>query len=218
MIMCLLLRVCCNDNFKAERIYMRIAVIKSGGANFLSVTTALDLLWINYELTDKIQSIQDADGVILPGVGSAGFAMEILHQEGLAEVIRNLKQPVLGICLGMQLLYEFSEEDNVDCLGVIPGKICKFSNKNNLIVPHMGWNNLQVDKDDPILSGIDSSDVYFVHSYYAPINNATLASTEYGVNFTAIAKYNNFYGMQFHPEKSGAAGSKLLENFAQLVR
>jgi glutamine amidotransferase len=122
-------------------------------------------------------------------------------------------------------LYDISEEDNVECLGIIPGRVTKFPSTNNLIVPHMGWNNLKPVVDDPILSGIyrdklDSykNDVYFVHSYYAPVTAATIASTEYGVNCTAITRHNNFYGMQFHPEKSGQIGSKLLENFVKLVR
>lgn len=197
---------------------VNLAIIQSGGANFLSVTTAFERLGVSYELTNNVQKIQAADAVILPGVGSAGFAMERLHHDGLVDVIRNLKQPVLGICLGMQLLYEFSEEDHVACLGIIPGHITKFSNANNLIVPHMGWNNLQMEKNDPIMTAIGNNDVYFVHSYFAPINNATIVKTSYGQDFTAIARYNNFYGMQFHPEKSGLNGSKLLENFVKLVK
>ncbi|HLX54295.1 MAG TPA: imidazole glycerol phosphate synthase subunit HisH [Aquella sp.] len=195
---------------------MKLVIIESGGANFLSVSTAFERLGVSYQLSNNPLVIQAADAVILPGVGSAGFSMQKLHQDGLINVIKNLKQPVLGICLGMQLLYEFSEEDNVDCLGIISGKITKFPSANNLIVPHMGWNNLQTIVDDPILSGIDSNDVYFVHSYYAPVTGATIASTEYGINFTAITKHNNFYGMQFHPEKSGQIGSQLLENFVKL--
>lgn len=197
---------------------MKLVIIESGGANFLSVSTAFERLGVNYQLSNDPQLIKSADAVILPGVGSAGFSMQKLHKDGLFDIIKNLKQPVLGICLGMQLLYEFSEEGNVDCLGIIPGRVTKFPSTSDLIVPHMGWNNLQTKVDDPILSGIDSNDVYFVHSYYAPVTDATIASTEYGVNFTAITKHNNFYGMQFHPEKSGPIGSKLLENFISLVK
>ncbi|MCC2625786.1 MAG: hisH [Burkholderiales bacterium] len=204
---------------------MKLVIIESGGANFLSVSTAFERLGVNYQLSNDARQIQAADAVILPGVGSAGFSMNKLHKDGLVDVIKNLKQPVLGICLGMQLLYEYSEEDNVVCLGIIPGKVTKFPNTNNLIVPHMGWNNLKTVVNDPILDGIKvdnlkahGSDVYFVHSYYAPVTNATIASTEYGVNFTAITKYDNFYGMQFHPEKSGQIGSKLLENFIKLIK
>jgi glutamine amidotransferase len=222
---------------------MKLVIIESCGANFLSVTTAFERLGVSYHLSNDARVIKAADAVILPGVGSAGFAMQKLHEDGLIDVIRNLKQPVLGICLGMQLLYDFSEEDNVECLGIISGKITKFPNKNSLIIPHMGWNNLQAKTHDPIISDlyvnelqlnensgllseykeknethiIFKQDVYFVHSYYAPITQATIASTEYGINFTAIAGHNNFYGMQFHPEKSGWVGAKLLENFIRVV-
>jgi glutamine amidotransferase len=214
---------------------MKLVIIESGGANFLSVSTAFERLGVNYQLSNDPKQIQSADAVILPGVGSAGFSMNKLNNDGLTPIIKNLKQPVLGICLGMQLLYEFSEEDNVACLGIIPGKVTKFPSTNNLIVPHMGWNNLKTVVDDPILDGIcgdkletqvicrdklesQGNDVYFVHSYYAPVTEAAIASTEYGVNFTAITKHNNFYGMQFHPEKSGQIGSQLLENFIKLVK
>lgn len=197
---------------------MKLAVIESGGANFLSVTTALERLGIEYQFTHDAQIINSADAVILPGVGSAGFAMQTLHKYSLLDIIKNLKKPLLGICLGMQLLYEFSEEDNVDCLGVIPGKVRKFIPSDNLIVPHMGWNNLSSINSDQVVSGINTSDdVYFVHSYYAPINDATVSSCDYGTKFTAIARYNNFYGMQFHPEKSGTVGAKLLKNFLEIV-
>lgn len=196
---------------------MKLAIIESGGANFLSVTTAFERLGVNYELTHDVDVIKNADGVILPGVGSAGFAMERLNKSGMVPVIKSLTQPVLGICLGMQLLYEFSEEDNVACLGIIEGRVSKFDSTDGLIVPHMGWNNLHLSTDDKIMAGVENSDVYFVHSYYAPINSATIAYTEYGTSFTAIARHNNFYGMQFHPEKSGSTGAKLLDNFLSSI-
>ena len=195
-----------------------IAVIEGGGANFLSVTTALDRLKIDYKFTHDADIINSADGVILPGVGSAKYAMESLNKNGLVDVIRNLKTPLLGICLGMQLLYEYSTEGDVDCLGVIPGKINRFTPGANLIVPHMGWNDLNIEKNSPLINGLGSEDnVYFVHSFYAPINDATIASCEYGVQFSAIAQNNNFYGMQFHPEKSGVLGERLLSNFFGIV-
>jgi glutamine amidotransferase len=197
---------------------MKLAIIESGGANFLSVTTAFERLGVEYELTRDAMTIQASDAVILPGVGFAGFAMDRLRADGLVPIIQNLKQPLLGICLGMQILYDFSEEGDVECLGIIHGKISKFRSYDDLIVPHMGWNNLQKHTENPIVSGVDKNDVYFVHSYYAPINEATIATTHYGFDFTAIAKHNNFYGMQFHPEKSGAVGHKLLKNFLQLIR
>ena len=144
--------------------------------------------------------------------------MQTLANSGLVNVIRGLTQPVLGICLGMQLLYDYSEEDKVDCLGVIPGRIKKFPVSSDLIVPHMGWNNLNPKCANPVIQDIAATDnVYFVHSYYAPINEATVASCDYGAEFTAVAAHKNFYGMQFHPEKSGVVGAKLLANFFETV-
>lgn len=197
---------------------MKIAIIEGGGANFLSVTTAVERLGISYQFTQNPEIIQSADAVLLPGVGTAGFAMQTLANSGLVEVIRGLTQPVLGICLGMQLLYEHSEEDGADCLGLIPGRIKKFAVSSELIVPHMGWNNLNPKSTNPVIHDIAVTDnVYFVHSYYAPINEATIASCDYGIEFTAVAAYKNFYGMQFHPEKSGVVGAKLLANFFETV-
>ena len=195
-----------------------IAVIESGGANFLSVTTALDRLNIDYTFTHDPDVINAADGVILPGVGSAVYAMEVLTKYGLVDVIRQFKKPLLGICLGMQLLYDYSSEGDVKCLGVIPGTVNRFIPNSNLIVPHMGWNNLSQTKPSLLIDGLNiDDDVYFVHSYYAPINEATVASCDYGHLFTAIAQNNNFYGMQFHPEKSGILGERLLSNFFGIV-
>lgn len=195
-----------------------IAVIESGGANFLSVTTALDRLNVDYKLTHDPDVINYAAGVILPGVGSAKYAMESLNKNALVDVIRNLKTPLLGICLGMQLLYEYSSEGDVDCLGVIPGHINRFIPDTNLIVPHMGWNDLNLEKHSPLIESLGQSDnLYFVHSFYAPLNEATIASCDYGVRFSAIVQNNNFYGMQFHPEKSGILGERLLRNFFGIV-
>lgn len=197
---------------------MKLAIIESGGANFLSVTTALDRLNVQYEFTSDPVVIGAADAVLLPGVGNAGFAMQTLQKAGLIPVIQNIKKPLLGICLGMQLLYEFSDEDNCACLGVIPGQIKRFDQSNSLIVPHMGWNNLSKVTNDSVVNGLNTlDDVYFVHSYYAPINSATVASCTYGAPFTAISHHNNFYGMQFHPEKSGLVGAQLLKNFIEIV-
>ncbi len=195
-----------------------IAVIDGGGANFLSVTTALDKLKIDYEFTHNADVINSANGVILPGVGSAKYAMEHLKKHGLVDVLRNLKTPLLGICLGMQLLYEHSSEGDVDCLGVVAGRVNRFIPDTNLIVPHMGWNNLNVEVHSPLINGLGQDDnVYFVHSFYAPVNEATIASCDYGNRFSAIVQNNNFYGMQFHPEKSGILGELLLSNFFGIV-
>ncbi len=197
---------------------MKLAIIESGGANFLSVTTAVERLGIEYTFTHEAAIIQAADAVLLPGVGSAVYAMETLNKYGLVKVIQNLQQPLLGICLGMQLLYQYSTEGEVNCLGVIPGQVAKFTPSADLIVPHMGWNNLVMAKDHPLVNGLTGNDdVYFVHSYYAPINQATVALCNYGAPFTAIAAHNNFYAMQFHPEKSGLVGARLLANFFGIV-
>lgn len=197
---------------------MQLAVIDTCGANFLSVEMALKRLNVSYIFTHNKDTITAADAVLLPGVGAASFAMENLHRYDLVKLIREYKKPLLGICLGMQLLYEHSAEGDVDCLGVIPGQVNKFSSDNNLIVPHMGWHNMNFRRDDQILAGITADDdVYFVHSYYVPVSNTTVASAHYGDEFTALSHYNNFYGMQFHPEKSGKVGARLLANFMNMV-
>ena len=144
--------------------------------------------------------------------------MHELKKHDLISVLQKYRKPLLGICLGMQLLYESSEEGDVACLGVLPGKVRKFSTDGGLLVPQMGWNNLIPLQDSALFCDVDpSKDVYFVHSYYAPVNSATLASCEYGVEFAAMAQRNNFYAMQFHPEKSGSLGEQLLKNFIEVV-
>lgn len=196
----------------------KLAVITSGGANFYSIEVALKRLGVTYQLTTDKEVVNNADGVIFPGVGSAGFAMKQLHQHDLINTIRNYQKPLLGICLGMQLLYEHSTEDGVDCLGIMSGKIERFDDSQQLVVPQMGWNNIVKKAESPLLNDFDmTKDVYFVHSYYAPVNAATIASCNYGVDFTAITNYKNFYGMQFHPEKSGVAGAQLIKNFIEVV-
>ncbi len=196
----------------------QLAVITSGGANFYSIEVALQRLGVNYQLTTDKDNIKNADGVLLPGVGSAGYAMQQLKNHDLIETLQNYEKPLLGICLGMQLLYQSSTEGNVECLGILPGRVELFDNKNGLIVPQMGWNNLIKRQESRLLSAIDlAKDVYFVHSYFAPVNQVTVASCDYGVEFTAIAEYKNFYGMQFHPEKSGSVGEQLIKNFIGVV-
>lgn len=197
---------------------MKLAIITSGGANFYSIEVVLQRLGIEYELTVDKNIINSVDGVILPGVGSAGHAMEQLHKNDLITTIQNYKKPLLGICLGMQLLYDFSTEGNVPCLGILSGNIQRFDDAE-ITVPQMGWNNIYLCKKSPLLKNVDlARDVYFVHSYYAPISKATIASCDYGVQFSAIAHKDNFYGMQFHPEKSGAIGEKLIANFIDIVK
>jgi glutamine amidotransferase len=196
----------------------KLAIITSGGANFYSIEVALKRLGVSHQLTTDKEVVNNADGVIFPGVGSAGFAMKQLQQHDLIDTIRNYKKPLLGICLGMQLLYEHSSEDGVDCLGIMPGKVERFDDSPQLVVPQMGWNNIDKKTESPLLNDFDmKKDVYFVHSYYAPVNSVTVASCNYGVDFTAISHYKNFYGMQFHPEKSGVAGAQLIKNFIEVV-
>lgn len=195
-----------------------VVIIDSGGANFASVEASLARLDVKTRVSSNPTIIQSADKVILPGVGAAGHAMEMIHAQGLLDVIRSLKQPVLGICLGQQMLCTSSEEGHVDCLGIIPSKVKKLHNAP--IVPHMGWDNLvTIKQDEPLLEGITTDDdFYFVHSYFVEINKEyTLATCHYGVDFAAIIRNNNFYGVQFHPEKSGVAGAKILRNFLSIT-
>lgn len=195
-----------------------IAIIKSCGSNLTSIQFALNRLGKKSIVTDDENTIKNASHVILPGVGHANKTMQRIKSLGLDTVIRTLTQPVLGICLGMQLLYEHSEEGQVDCLGIIPGKIRKFIDKNNYALPHMGWNSIDFvqQRELSALREAQKSYAYFVHSYVAPVNEFTIATTEYTEKFTAIVQYKNFMGMQFHPEKSGEFGENLLNNFIEM--
>jgi glutamine amidotransferase len=158
--------------------------------------------------------IRQGKRVLLPGVGSAHDAMSRLRIAGLAELIPTLKQPLLGICLGMQLLFERSEEGPANCLGVIPGTIGKLKSEPGRPVPHMGWNQMTQVRPDPLLDGISSLDyVYFVHGFAAPTSAATVAITDYSTAFTSVARHENFCGTQFHPERSGVVGARILANF-----
>ena len=191
-----------------------IAIVDSGGANFTSVQAAIDRLNIKSVVTADLSVIAQASHVILPGVGAAGYAMKLLNEKKLSAVIREIKQPLLGICLGQQLLCESSDEDDAKCLGLIPLKVVKLEGVR--VVPHMGWNNLTyLQENDPLFAGISTKDnFYFVHSFAPQVDlKYTIGVCDYGVNFSAVIKKNNFYGVQFHPEKSGAAGMKLLQNF-----
>lgn len=195
-----------------------ITIIDSGGANIASIQFALERLGVVAELSHDVDTIKQSSHIILPGVGSAGNAMKRLKDFGLVEVIRSLTQPVLGICLGMQLLFDFSEEGNVNCLGLISGKVRKIvTNNQTLVVPHMGWNTLTVLNDQCMMKNVpDASYAYFIHSYVVPVGNYTSAMTGYGENFSAAVQYKNFYGTQFHPERSGRMGSIILKNFLEL--
>jgi len=158
-------------------------------------------------------TIRTADRVILPGVGAAGRAMDVLRAHGLIDVIRALTQPVLGICLGMQLLFSSSEEDNADLLRIIPARLNRLQQQQGLRVPHMGWNTLDRVKSDPLSDQLIGKWFYFVHSYAAPLGEWTLASSSHGTPFSALVRKDNFYGAQFHPERSATAGAGLLRNF-----
>jgi glutamine amidotransferase len=196
-----------------------IAIIDNGGANIASVRFALERLGLAARLTAEAGELQSASHVILPGVGAAGDAMRRLQSLALVDVIRGLTQPVLGICLGMQLLFESSAEDDTEGLGIIPGRVAQIPASPDRPVPHMGWNQLRRRATSPLLDGVEDGDyVYFVHSYAAPVNSATLAVCDYGDEFAALVRKDNFYGMQFHPERSARVGATLLGNFARLER
>lgn len=192
---------------------MSVVVVDSGGANIASVLHALRRLGVEPQFSADATAISKADRVLLPGVGAAGRAMEILRSHGLADVIRSLKQPVLGICLGMQLLFESSEEDETDMLGLIPARLKRFVPSDKYRVPHMGWNTIESIRPDPLADSFQGEWFYFVHSYAAPIGNWTLASSNHGQAFSALVRQENFYGAQFHPERSAAAGARLLSGF-----
>jgi imidazole glycerol-phosphate synthase subunit HisH len=195
-----------------------VAIIDNGGANIASLRYALDRLGASSSLTADADAIRKAPRVILPGVGAAADAMDRLRASGLAAIIPALTQPVLGICLGMQLLFESSEEGETGCLGIIPARISRLPDRANLPVPHMGWNQLHARKDSPLTRGLDDGAyVYFVHSYFAPVGTWTDAMTDYGGEFSAIVRQRNFLGAQFHPERSSQVGQRVLANFLGLT-
>ena len=190
-----------------------IAIIDGVGCNINSVKYALDRLGRDAVLTKDPEIIKRASHVILPGVGSAGRGMQSLQAMGLVPVIKQLRQPVLGICLGMQLLFNRSLEDDVNCLGILEGDVTPFA-KRLLPLPHMGWNQLQWSQSSALSVAVpDGSYCYFVHSFKVPVNTTTQATANYIENFAAIVQHDNFYGMQFHPERSGTVGQRLLKNF-----
>ena len=194
-----------------------IAIIDVTGNNLTSLCNAIQRLGFNYVLTHSADAIHKASHVILPGVGAATPAMHALREHNLVSTLKQCIQPLLGICLGMQLLYEQSEEGSVECLGLIPGDIKRLPNKNNFPVPHMGWNRLQWMRDSPLRQGLTNNEyIYFVHSYAAKADEYALAHCQYSDEFTAIVQKDNVYGMQFHPEKSAGTGLKLLNNFLKI--
>jgi glutamine amidotransferase len=193
---------------------VNVVLVDSGGANIGSVRYALERLGVAAEMTAEPERIQAADRVILPGVGAAGPAMEKLRGFGLVELLRSLERPLLGICLGMQLLFERSEEGGVDCLGLLPGQIARMPSAPGIRIPHMGWNSLDIRRASPLLAGIETGDwAYFVHSFAAPVTDDCIASSTHGEPFAAVVQRGRVMGAQFHPERSAATGLKLLENF-----
>ena len=201
---------------------MKVAIIKYNAGNVQSVLYALQRLGINAVVTDDAEEIRNADKIIFPGVGNAATAMEYLQRNHLDKLIISLKQPVLGICLGLQLMCKASEEGNTKCLGIFDVEVKKFDassgNKNDLFkIPHMGWNNIY-NLQSPLFSEVkNKSFVYFVHSYYAELSPQSIAATDYIIPFSAAIHKNNFYGVQFHSEKSAGAGIQIISNFLKLV-
>ncbi|TVR15712.1 MAG: imidazole glycerol phosphate synthase subunit HisH [Balneolaceae bacterium] len=194
-----------------------IGIIKYKAGNLASVENALSRLGAEYVVSNNTDELEKADAIIFPGVGHAAAAMDDLRAKDLDVWIMNTKKPVLGICLGMQLLFESSEEGDCKTLGIIPGRLKKFDS-TKAKVPHMGWNQFNPLKDHPLITGIGKKQfLYYVHGYYAPTNEHTLASCNYIKDFAAVVAKDNFMGVQFHPEKSGQVGSLLLQNFLNLV-
>ncbi len=198
---------------------MKIAIIDYNAGNVQSVKFALERLGINGLLTNKKEEIQTADKVIFPGVGEANSTMKHLQKLGLNQVIPNLKQPVLGICLGMQLMCSHSEENDTPCLNIIPQQVVRFRPKSNEVkVPHVGWNNIEVKNDTWISSNLSDEYVYFVHSYFVEVGEYTVATTDYVQPFSAALQKDNFYATQFHPEKSGSVGEQILNDFLKIKK
>ncbi len=194
-----------------------VAIIDSGGANLASLQYALERLGARSIVSSDPAVIAAAPRVLLPGVGAAADAMRRLRATGLDQVIPRLQAPLLGICLGMQLLFEHSTEGDTTCLGVLPGRVERLTAAPKRPVPHMGWNTLEDIGDDPLLRGIEpASHLYFVHSYAASINGSALAMVRYGQPLAAVVGKENFRGVQFHPERSAAPGARILRNFLAL--
>lgn len=194
-----------------------IGIIKYQAGNIASVSNALDRLGAEYIVSDKQDELDNTSAIILPGVGHAGAAMNDLQSRNLDSWIKKTKKPFLGICLGMQIMFESSEEGDTNMLGLIPGRLNKFDS-TKAKVPHMGWNRFEILREHPLIAGIDNKQyLYYVHGYYSPVNDYTLASCNYITDFSAVVAKDNFMGVQFHPEKSGQIGSLLLQNFLDII-
>lgn len=200
---------------------MVLTIVKYNAGNIQSVLFALERIGIQAEVTDSIEKLQSADKVIFPGVGEASTAMEYLKARSLDKVIKDLKQPVLGVCLGMQLMCESSEENETLCLGIFNERVKKFApnpaEEGTVKVPQIGWNNIYDIKTD-LFKDLPGDYCYFVHGYYAPLTENTIATADYVQPYSAALRKNNFYGVQFHPEKSADVGEKILKNFIQNIQ
>lgn len=200
---------------------MKLVLVDACGANIRSVLGALARAGCDVVVSSDAEVVKSADRIILPGVGTAGDAMHRLRMHKLDKLLPELTQPVFGICIGMQVMFESSDEDNVDCLGIFQERLGKFTPDNAHPVPHMGWNKLTKAEsgkksEHPLLTDISKDDYcYFVHSYAAPVFDSTIASTRYGTLFTAAVASGNFMGVQFHPERSGDVGQKIIRNFLE---
>ena len=196
---------------------MKIAIIKYNAGNNFSVECALRRLGYEAVVTDDPQEIISADKVIFPGVGEARSAMEYLREHGLDKVICGLRQPVLGICIGQQLMCRHSQEGDVDCLGIFDVDVIRFeAQESQMKIPHMGWNTISLNKESFIPNSLNVKYVYYVHSYYVPVNEYTIAQTDYIIPYSAALNKDNFYATQFHPEKSGDIGEQILKSFIEL--
>lgn len=197
---------------------MTIAVINLGVGNTASVMFALDRLGARARLTSNASEITDAERIILPGVGAAAHAMKKIDEAGVREALVNTTRPVLGICLGQQILFERSEEGGAPCLGVLPGAVTKLEGGRDLPVPHVGWTKIGIERENPLFEGVKSGDYcYFAHSYAHGADDGTIATSAYGTIFSAAVSRANFYGCQFHPERSGEVGRRILSNFLALT-
>lgn len=196
---------------------MSVAVVKLGVGNTASVMFALERLEARAVLTDEPARIADAERVILPGVGAAAHAMLLLREKGLRDVLAKFARPLLGICLGQQLLYDASEEGDAEGLGLVNGRVTKLEASREAPSPHMGWSKIARNRDHALLEGVpQDAYAYFVHSYVCPVGQATVATASYGATFSAVVARGNVFGCQFHPERSGATGACILQNFLRL--
>jgi imidazole glycerol-phosphate synthase subunit HisH len=194
-------------------------IINYGAGNIFSLTAALNRLHIPYGMINEPEELGDYERYIIPGVGHAGAAMEKLRRSGLAEIIPSIRKPVLGICVGMQLLTSFSEEGNSELMGIVPLQTLHFDESLHIKIPQIGWNKVRMDTGNPLLKNLGIEQYfYFVHSFFIEFNpKFTIASAEYGIKFSAVIQKDNFYGVQFHPEKSGSAGEQILTNFSLIA-